>query len=122
VTIDHIALRVRDLEAMRQFFERWFEARASARYENPAKGFSSYFLSFQAGARLELVHHRDQTESGLGGSHLAFGLGSREEVNRRAEEFQRAGFRVLDGPRQTGDGYWEAVVEDPEGNRIELTA
>lgn len=119
--IDHVALRVRNLEAMREFFERWFGARASERYENPAKGFSSYFLSFASGARLELVCNATQTAAGLGGSHLAFSLGSEERVNAQARAMQAAGLHLLDGPRRTGDGYWEALFEDPEGNHIELT-
>jgi hypothetical protein len=29
---------------------------------------------------------------------------------------------VLDGPRRTGDGYYESVVLDHEGNRVEIAA
>lgn len=119
--IDHVALRVRDLEAARAFCERWFRARASNRYVNESKGFSSYFLSFENGARLELIRNENQPASGFGASHLAFSLGSEAAVNQQACEMQSAGFELVDGPRSTGDGYWEAVVKDPEGNLIELT-
>jgi lactoylglutathione lyase len=120
--IDHVALRVRDLEAMRHFFERWFGATPSARYENPSKGFSSYFLSFSSGPQLELIHNGSQASAGLGPSHLAFRLSSRDEVNRQAAAMRDAGCPLLDGPRLTGDGHWEALLADPEGNHIELTA
>ncbi len=32
------------------------------------------------------------------------------------------GVAVIDGPRRTGDGYYECVVCDPEGNRVEVAA
>lgn len=120
--IHHVALRVGDLEKMRTFFERWFGATSSDRYENKAKGFSSYFLSFESGAQLELVHNEAQETAGLGGSHLAFSLGSEEAVNGQSQRMEAAGLKRLDGPRRTGDGHWEALFEDPEGNQIELTA
>jgi lactoylglutathione lyase len=122
VQIDHVALRVHDLEAMRRFFERWFGATASTRYENPSKGFASYFLSFSSGPSLELIHNDSQTSAGFGPSHLAFRLSSREAVNQQAAAMQEAGSILLDGPRLTGDGHWEALLADPEGNHIELTA
>ena len=59
--IDHIALCVRDLEAMRDFYIKHFGAAAGELYHNPRTGFSSYFLSFEGGARLELM-----TRPGLG--------------------------------------------------------
>jgi lactoylglutathione lyase len=49
-------------------------------------------------------------------AHLAFSLGSREAVRALAAELG-----AVDGPRTTGDGYYEAVVLDPDGNRVELT-
>lgn len=54
--------------------------------------------------------------------HLAFGVNTREEVDAKANELSAAGFPVLSGPRQTGDGYYEFETLDPDNNRLEVTA
>jgi lactoylglutathione lyase len=116
--IEHVALWTHDLERLREFYERHLGARAGARYDNEAKGFSSYFLEFDGGARLELM----QMEGAAGSfAHVALGLGSEAAVDAAVEGLRAAGVPVADGPRRTGDGYYEAVVLDPDGNRIELT-
>lgn len=123
--IEHMAVWSPDIEVLRAFYERWFGATSSARYENPSKGFASYFLSFADGPRLELMQRQDITEPAdpmaLGYAHLAIALGSEEAVNLLTAELRAAGAPVADGPRRTGDGYFESVVVDPDGNRIELT-
>lgn len=98
-------------------------------YRNDAKGFASRFLSFDDGARLELMtttqSHPTPTEAGaqrMGLTHLALSLGSEAAVDELTARLRADGVPVLDGPRRTGDGYYESVVLDPEGNRIELTA
>lgn len=98
------------------------------RYHNPAKGFSSYFLTFSSGARLELMHSTSldlpASEPGaqrLGWTHLAISLGGEAKMDELTAQLGAEGFTVLDGPRRTGDGYYESVVLDPEGNRLELT-
>ena len=113
-TIEHVALWTSDLEALRDWYVGALGARASGRYDNAGTGFSSYFLSFEDGARLELMSMPGQ-EVGLR-AHVAFSLGSRERVDALARELG-----AVDGPRTTGDGYYEAVVLDPDGNRVELT-
>lgn len=124
--IEHLALWCSDIEAMRAFYEKWFDARSNARYDNPKKGFSSYFVSFDDGARLELMQRTDVTERAtvtpLGYAHIALTLGSEEAVEQLTTRLLTAGVPVADGPRRTGDGYYESVVLDPEGNRIELCA
>ncbi|MCW2964670.1 MAG: hypothetical protein JWO17_1922 [Actinomycetia bacterium] len=114
-SLEHVALWTNDLEGLRWWYERWLGARAGERYVNEGTGFSSYFLEFDGGARLELMHKPGQ-KAGLW-AHVAFSLGSREAVDGLAAELG-----AVDGPRTTGDGYYEAVVLDPDGNRVELTA
>jgi len=112
-SIEHVALWTDDLEGLRAWYELWLGALAGERYENAATGFASYFLSFTGGARLELMAMPGQ-ERGLR-AHVAFSLGSRERVDELA-----AAIGAVEGPRTTGDGYYEAVVLDPDGNRVEL--
>lgn len=124
ISIEHLAIWCRDLEVMKAFYETYLKAESSSLYHNPKTGFSSYFLSFGKGARLELCHRPDITEGDkdiFGLTHLAFSLGSKEEVDRLSNEMAIQGFPIVNGPRTTGDGYYEAVLFDPEGNQIELT-
>jgi lactoylglutathione lyase len=126
--IDHVGLWAVDLEAVRAFYETYFGCRAGPKYTNPAKGFESYFLTFpNGGARLELMctparFERPSGASMVGYAHLAIAVGSEEAVNALARRLQTDGYEVVDGPRWTGDGYYECVVLDPEGNRVEITA
>jgi lactoylglutathione lyase len=127
--IDHVALWVDDLEATCAFYARHFGASAGARYENPAKGFASRFLSFASGARIEVMTttterpaRHDAGAQRMGLTHFALALGSEDAVRVLTERLRAEGVPVLDGPRRTGDGYFESVVLDPEGNRIEIVA
>lgn len=126
--LEHVALWTRDLERLRLFYERWFEARAGTRYASVnRRGFVSYFLTFPTGgARLELMAlpelHNRPAPPAVGYAHLAVALGSREAVDALVERMRTAGVPVRSGPRTTGDGYYEAVVEDPDGNEVEITA
>ena len=43
-------------------------------------------------------------------------------VDALTRQLRDAGYPVLDVPRRTGDGYYESVVLDPEGNRVEIMA
>jgi len=58
----------------------------------------------------------------MGLTHLALKLDPAATVDRVTADIRAAGHGVLDGPRRTGDGYYESVVLDPEGNRVELVA
>lgn len=124
--IEHVALWARDIDTVAAFYARWFDARVGERYENPRKGFASRFLEFAAGARLEVMGRNDITARAageqLGLAHLAIVVGDEAAVDALAARFRVAGVPVLDGPRRTGDGYYECVVCDPEGNRVEVTA
>ena len=126
--IEHIALWVKDIENMRVFYMHYFGAAANEKYINTKKQFHSYFLSFQSGPRLELMQMPAVPDSlnniydqfrGL--IHFAFSAGTVETVNILTEKLRKDGFEIIDGPRWTGDGYYESVVFDPEKNRIEIT-
>lgn len=125
--IEHMAIWTVDIERLRTFYETYFGAASSARYVNAAKQFESYFLSFPEGARLEIMHSpriqaREQGDLQWAGyAHLAFSVGSREQVDALTRRLQNDGYRLLDGPRVTGDGYYESLFLDPDGNRIEIT-
>ena len=127
--IEHVAVWTHDLDGLRDFYERRLGGLAGERYERPETGYASYFLSFEDGARLELMSRPDiptTTNSPhaqfTGLVHLAFALGSEKRVDALTAELAAAGVEVVDGPRWTGDGYYESSVLDPDGNRIELTA
>ncbi|MCX9157578.1 VOC family protein [Niveibacterium sp. 24ML] len=126
--IEHVAIWTTDLEAIKDFYVERFGATASAPYRNENKGFSSYFLSFGGGARLELMNKpgipasRDDPHlQRLGLIHLAISVGSKDAVDRHHARSVADGLCVVDGPRWTGDGYYEYVLLDPEDNRIEVT-
>ena len=126
--IEHVALWTHQLESLRHFYQHYFAAQAGARYDNPAKGFSSYFLRFASGARLELMSRADVSEvvtdpvrQRTGFIHLAFAVGSAAEVDAFYVLACRDGLKVLEAPRHTGDGYYEMTLLDPDGNRLEVT-
>jgi lactoylglutathione lyase len=124
--IEHVALWVRDIDSVAGFYARFFGARISALYRNPGKEFTSRFLEFAAGARLEIMTRTDvdarAAHEQLGLAHVALAVGDEDAVDALAARFAAAGVAILDGPRRTGDGYYECVVRDPEGNRVEIAA
>lgn len=126
--VEHVAVWTRDLERLRAFYARWFAATSSARYESARqRGFASYFLAFpDGGARLELMQLPALADPAaapaVGWAHVAIAVGTRDDVTRLAERMRAAGVRVVSGPRETGDGYFEAAVEDPDGNVVEVMA
>lgn len=124
--IEHIAMYVNDLEAARAFFVKYFGASSNDGYHNPRTDFRSYFLTFDGGARLELMHRPDlddpeKTRNRTGLIHLAFSTGSREKVDALTAELKADGYEVVSGPRTTGDGYYESCIVALEQNQIEIT-
>ena len=124
--IDHIALYVNDLEGARDFFVKYLGAVSNEGYHNKKTDFRSYFLTFEHGARLEIMHKpvmQDpaKTLNRTGFIHLAFSVGSKEVVDALTERMKTDGYEVISGPRTTGDGYYESCILGFEGNQIEIT-
>ena len=124
--IEHVAMYVNDLEAARDFFVRFLDGNSNDGYHNQNTGFRSYFISFDDGARLELMNkpEMDDPEKPLnrtGYAHIAFSVGSKDRVDVLTEKLRSAGFTVVSGPRPTGDGYYESCIVAVEGNQIEIT-
>ncbi|TFH37421.1 MAG: glyoxalase [Anaerolineales bacterium] len=126
--IEHLAIWANDIEKLREFYVKYFGLKQDDKYSNQRKGFSSYFLSFESGARLEIMQMssvegsgRDPVKHYAGFAHLAISVGSKEKVNLLTSLLKTDGYIVLDGPRTTGDSYYESIVLDPEDNRIEIT-
>jgi len=124
--IEHIAMYVNDIEATKEFFVKYFEARSNDGYYNVNTEFRSYFLTFSDGARLEIMNKPNLCDSkkenaGTGYIHIAFSVGSKEKVDELTEQLRNDGYSVISGPRITGDGYYESCVVGIEGNQIEIT-
>lgn len=123
--IDHLAAYVSDLEVAREFFCKYFSCTANEKYHNPRTGLSTYFLSFDDGARLELMHRPDVMQTmdglGIGFTHLAFSVGSKGSVDSLTARLKNDGFGVVSGPRTTGDGYYESCVAVVDGLFVEIT-
>ncbi len=126
--IAHIAFWTEELGRLVDFYGKYFGAVAGRKYVNAAKGFESRFLSFEDGARIEIMRSSTVNPVKLapgaqrmGLAHLAISVGSMQRVEELTERIKKEGFEVVDGPRKTGDGYFESVVLDPDGNRIEIT-
>lgn len=127
--LEHVAIWSKDIEQLKAYYCRYFGATSNDMYHNVSKNFKSYFLSFDTGARLEIMQkpsipgNMNDTIAAqhLGIIHLAFGVNTMQEVNDKATELQNDGITILSGPRQTGDGYYEFETLDPDNNRLEVT-
>jgi len=130
MNIDHVAIWTTQLETLKDYYIKHFNGRSNRKYTNNERHFESYFISFDSGTRLELMQMpgipqnlNDSVEKQyLGIIHLSFGMGNMDLVNEKCIELKRDGFRILKGPRKTGDGYWEFETLDPDNNRIEVAA
>lgn len=123
--IEHIAMYVKDLEKTRDFFIRYFGAQANDGYHNPNTDFRSYFLTFEDGARLEImskpeINGANETDR-MGYIHIAFSVGTRKRVDELTAILSNDGYEVVSEPRTTGDGYYESCIIGIEGNMVEIT-
>ena len=124
--IDHIAMYVNNLESVRDFFVKYLGATSNEGYHNKTTDFRSYFLTFNEGARIEIMNRpgMEDAEKELartGYIHIAFNVGSKEKVDELTARLKMDGYEVISGPRTTGDGYYESCIIAIEGNQIEIT-
>lgn len=124
--IEHIAMYVNNLEKTKDFFICYFNAKCNKLYHNRKTDFKSYFLTFDSGARLEIMNapdmiYTEKPQLRTGFAHIAFSVGSREDVDFLTDRLKSDGYKVVSSPRITGDGYYESCVLDPDGNQIEIT-
>lgn len=124
--IENIAMYVNDLIKTKEFFIKYFGAQSNDGYHNKNTDFKSYFLTFDSGARLEIMNkpemnNIEKTLVQTGFIHIAFSVGSKERVDELTSELKKDGYDVISGPRTTGDGYYESCIVGIEGNQIEIT-
>ena len=128
--IEHVALWTNNLDQMKDFYVEFFRGRSNDKYVNHKTGFESYFITFDSGARLEIMRMFPTSAGGdsddvdmhqSGYAHIAISTGSRKNVDEMTNKLRTAGYRVVSAPRETGDGYYESCVLDPDGNRVEIT-
>lgn len=125
IAITHIAVYAADLEKSKDYYMKYFEGKSNALYQN-SEGFSSYFITFDSEVRLEIMHHtqlagREVIDKVNGWSHVAFSVGSKDKVTEITQRIIADGYILYSPPRNTGDGYYESCVGDPDGNRVEIT-
>ena len=109
---------------MREFYIRYFNGTSNENISIRKKGFESYFIYFDDGAALELMSRTDVQnapieENKLGLTHFALSFPSKEDVLRTTEQLRSDGYTIAGEPRTSGDGYFESVILDPDGNRVE---
>ena len=124
--IEHVAMYVNDLESARDFFVKYFGGRSANSYHNKTTEFRSYFICFDDGTRLEIMTRPEMDDaqkelSRTGYIHIAFSVGSREQVDILTERLRSDGYEIVSGPRTTGDGYYESCIIGIEGDQIEIT-
>lgn len=128
--LDHIAIWTDDIERLKEFYVKYFAGKPNKKYTNEKRQFHSYFISFESGARLEIMsmpnipdNLNDRIISQHKGIiHLAFEVNTKQKVDKMARRFKEEGLKILNGPRKTGDGYYEFETLDPDKNRLEVTA
>ncbi len=129
MTLEHVAIWTDKLEELKDYYVKYFDGLPNSKYTNETNQFHSYFITFQSGARLEIMSMPDIPDNvndrvvrqHKGIIHLAFGVGTIEQVDEKAKQLEMDGYKILSGPRKTGDGYYEFETLDPDNNRLEVT-
>lgn len=125
--IEHLAIWAENIELLKQFYTTYFAVTCGDKYVNTKRNYTSYFLSFEGGnTRIELMNVPDITEvpacqgklKGL--AHFAISVGGAAAVDALTERLRSDGYTVAGEPRTSGDGYYESVIVDPEGNLVEI--
>lgn len=126
--IHHIAIWVKDLEKMKKFYLNYFNCRSNNKYRNINTLFESYFLEFSEGTKLELMkmpsipdNMNDIYKQYIGLIHFSISVGDKETVIALTEKLNADGYKIVSDAEETGDGFFESCVLDPEENRIEIT-
>ena len=124
--ISHVAMWVKDMENIKDFYVKYFNCKCNDKYINDKKCFESYFLSFEDNSKLEIMNIKNIKESNkennfYGFAHIAISVGSKDKVDIITKILENDGYTVASNPRTTGDGYYESVILDPENNKIEIT-
>jgi len=127
MTLEHVAILTDQLERLKDYYILYFGGTPNQKYTNPTTGLETYFITFESGAKLEIMHLPKLAENkndiaipNKGITHIAFGMDTMPEVEEKAKQLETGGFRIVRGPRKTGDGYYEFETLDPDGNRIEV--
>ena len=126
-TLHHVALWVPDLDQATGFWSSCFGAEIGKPYQSRRRlGFVSCFATLPSGLRVEImaapwIAESDMDAERQGWDHIALSLGSRETVDDFAARCEIMGVLAAK-PRETGDGFYEAIVRAPDGSRIEITA
>ncbi|EPG9695410.1 TPA: VOC family protein [Klebsiella aerogenes] len=125
--VAHIALWTRHLEQQAHFWVEFFAGEINEKYRSKTNpGFESYFVKIGSDVAIELMtkpglHDSTHDNNHTGWVHLAIAVGGMEQVNALAKRAEMAGI-LVSAPRTTGDGYYEAVIKDPDGNLVEIVA
>lgn len=125
--IHHISIWTSDIERLRNFYITYFGCTCNAKYRNESKQFESYFLRFDDDIQIEImqkpgipVNTNDPFLQATGFTHIAIDVGSRQKVAECTERFRYDGYSIVSEIRETGDGYFESCILDPDGNRLEI--
>ena len=126
--VAHIALWTNNLEQAAAFWQEHFNATVGEAYHSKRReGFISHFVTLAHGPALELmtlpglVDKPPREDNRTGWAHIAISLGSVEAVDKMVAALEPTG-ALVHAARWTGDGFYEAVIADRDGNLIEITS
>lgn len=114
--LDHIVLRVRDLEKAVGFYEM-FGGRPEA-----SSGAINTPMVLGPTTRVLLHHEPDYVPSADGANlqHFALHLEATGDIEELLDYVRAHGAEPFDGPKDMGRGWVQFRVLDPDGNEIEL--